>query len=194
MDNKIEVYENSTDLIEENYPGNYPEQMPIYLWIDWETEEITAGTRNYQIGGTPMREWHGLVSAYRLPWNVDARELQEWVQNEIIPVVIEIEAGFESYWDGSNWKGRFSENVDSDLSYIIETTCPTHEGGLWDVSSWFESYPDITADSTDEEIQEIANDEVRDAENNGIILIGGVEKVFEYLTMRRDELKEDVEE
>jgi len=59
-------FENAWDLITRNYSGNYPDQMPIYLKIDWYLKKIWVEARNYQISGTPVREWFGIIRSIRL--------------------------------------------------------------------------------------------------------------------------------
>lgn len=63
--------------------------------------------------------------------------------------------------------------------------------GLWDVGSWFQDLPDdITADTTDDELYQLAvkyEDEARASYT--VILRGGVEAVYRYFLQVRDELE-----
>ena len=197
-------YENRLDLIEPNYPGNFPEQMPIYLEVDWERQEITAFTRNYQIDGTPSRQWHGLATVYELPGNTRADKLAEWVKNEIVPSVEKLIDKFESVWNGSNWIGRWSWDDQTEKNMWMfceqmsaeELGCgniPTlsDEGGLYHVIDWLENFPtadkyNITADTTDARLQEIADTIVSEAENDDVVLTGDV---FYYLQQIREEMQ-----
>ena len=202
---KFEVkinYESPLDLIEPNYPGNFPEQMPIYLEIDWERQEITAFTRDYNIGGTPAREWYGLATVYELPGNTRADQLAEWVKKEVIPRVEKLATKFESVWNGSNWVGEWKDDARDDLfdlEYFLDGECsgmgsiPTisDEGGLYHVIDWLENFPtadkyNITADTTDARLQEIADTIVSEAENDDVVLTGDV---FYYLQQIREEMQ-----
>ena len=205
---KFEVkinYENPLDLIEPNYPGNFPEQMPIYLEIDWERQEITAFTRDYNIGGTPAREWYGLATVYELPNNTRADQLAEWVEKEVVPRVEKLATKFESVWNGSNWVGRWPDEIQEtdlyDFLHFFEIECagmgsiPTlsDEGGLYHVTDWLGNFPTakeygITPDTTDARLQEIANIIESEAKNDDVVLYGDI---FDYLQQIRDELSEE---
>jgi hypothetical protein len=110
MQNKIgQLAEDA--LIEANYAGNYPRQMPIFLLVDKETREITVETRNYQIGGTPARQWNGFVSAYQLPANVDADRLAADIDEHYSSQFEALCDGWDSVWDGQNWKGTLTDDA-----------------------------------------------------------------------------------
>lgn len=195
-------FDGPLDLIEPNYPGNYPDQMPIYLEIDWERREITAFTRNYQIGGTPGREWHGLATTYQLPNNTRADRLAGWVADEIVPLVDKLVGKFESVWDGSNWVGRWPDELQDDLYDFVhrmDAECagmgsiPTinDDGGLWHVTDWLSNSNlskeyNITPGTTDDRLQEIANEIESDAVNDDVVLSGDL---LAYLHNIRDEVK-----
>jgi hypothetical protein len=113
-------YKNEDALIKNNYQGQNPKQMPIYLVVDWEDATITAETRNYQIGGTPARQWHQLVSAYQLPADVDAANLASDIKTEYLPLIEKIRSGFETKWDGNNRVGRFTEDARQEMWKLKE--------------------------------------------------------------------------
>lgn len=116
-------YENEDALIENNYAGNFPKQMPIYLFVDWETGEITAGARNYQIGGTPAREYHRISRAYHLPANVDAERLAQDIKDEYEKKLDEVRAGITIEWDGNNYVGLYTDEaneIDGEIEYDLE--------------------------------------------------------------------------
>lgn len=195
-------FDGPLDLIEPNYSGNYPDQMPIYLEIDWERHEITAFTRNYQVDGTPAREWHGLATVYELPNNTRADRLADWVRDEIVPLVEKLVAKFESMWDGSNVVGRWPDEMRDDLYDFVHRmdeeyngmgSIPTIDdsGGLWHVVDWLEKFPvaeeyGITPDTTDTRLQEIADEIKSDATNDHVVLTGDV---FDYLQQIREEMQ-----
>ena len=105
-------------LIEANYAGNFPRQMPIYLMVDKETREITVETRNYQICGTPMRQWNGFISVYRLPANVDAEKLAKDIDENYLSQFEQICGGWHSFWDGNNWKGTITDEAQEIEMYV----------------------------------------------------------------------------
>ena len=104
-------FENETDLIKENYHGSFPRQMPIYISIDWENKTISAFTRNYQIGGTPAREWNGIVSVYKLPRNIDAKELKSGIEEHYLKDIETIGEFFDISHNGHNFVGSFPDHI-----------------------------------------------------------------------------------
>ena len=142
MKNTIQEFENSTDLIETDPFSNH-NQADICLWIDLENEEIGVDTY-YKDGTTPGDVYHGLRRLITLPNNVDARYLKRDV-DELIPRIESIRAGYESYHDGHNWRGRLSDEATEEL-YSLEYDLETYpskylhlceEGGLWEAGEWF---------------------------------------------------------
>jgi len=105
-------------LIDHNYSGNHPSQMPIYIWVDWETGEISAGTRNYQIGGTPSREWNGYIQAIRIPNNIDAETLAANIDQYYLTKLDTIREGWEEFYNGNQHKGHLSENAQDILMHV----------------------------------------------------------------------------
>ena len=86
-----------------------------------------------------------------------------------------------------------------DFLHFFEIECagmgsiPTisDEGGLYHVIDWLENFPtadkyNITADTTDARLQEIADMIVSEAENDDVVLTGDV---FEYLQQIREEMQ-----
>jgi hypothetical protein len=201
MKNTIPQFENTTDLIEED-PFNNNYQSQIRLSIDWENEEIGVGTY-YNDNCSPMDVWHGLRRLILLPNNVDPRYLKEDV-DELLPRIEKIRAGYESYWDGHNWKGRFNDDAQQELyslEYDIEQNPYNHfhlleEGGLWDADEWFvDRINELTAKTTDSEIKDLAESYEYDAKvADGVIIRGGLDAIIRRFRDWRDELIDAVEE
>jgi len=123
MENQIE-FDHPLDLIERNYPGQYPEQSPIWLSLDFKNEIITAYDQDYKVSGTPFDIWHGHRYTIALPNNVDASLLKEWVDEEILPIANWILNEYEEHWDGSNYVARFSREAQEKLeSMDYEAQC-----------------------------------------------------------------------
>jgi hypothetical protein len=119
MENKIGTLEDNA-LITENYAGNFPRQMPIYLLVDWQTGEITVQPRNYQIGGTPARQWNGYEYAIRLPANVDAERLASDISEYYAEKLDAVRSGWSEHYDGNNNKGTLTENAQE---LLVEIDC-----------------------------------------------------------------------
>jgi hypothetical protein len=199
MKNTIPQFENTTDLIEED-PFNNNYQSQIRLSIDWENEEIGVGTY-YNDNCSPMDVWHGLRRLILLPNNVDPRYLKEDV-DELLPRIEKICAGYESYWDGHNWKGKFSDDAKQELyslEYDIEQNPYNHfhlleEGGLWDADEWFvDRIEELTSKTTDDEIKDLAGSYEIDARNDGVIIRGGLDAIIRRFKNQRDDLIDKIE-
>jgi hypothetical protein len=195
-------YQNSTDLITPNYRGDCDRQMPIWLEIDWENKEITAYTRNFRVGGTPANIWHGRADVYHLPNNTDASRLKGWVESDVIPRIKSLEAAYESYWDGSNWRGRWKdddtvETIYDDFHEFMSSqeagngSVPAilDGGGVWDVWDWLQDLPEgLDANTTDAELDAIAKEILSEANCQDIVLDGDV---VAFLKNRREDLKNE---
>lgn len=197
MENRIKQYEAATDLIEPNFDGQTPRGKPIYLVVDWEEGFVDVGTRCIQIEGTPMREFHGLASRFEINYLVDARRLREWIGDNIMPMLNDLESRFDTRWDGHNWVAAWDESTgEQDIGFewielTLEQDVPTHEGGLWSARDWYQDFkPGVRADMTDEELQRLAEDE-RDIalRESDVVLDDDLE---DYLRVIRDELRYDV--
>ncbi|MBU1248823.1 MAG: hypothetical protein KKB70_08995 [Proteobacteria bacterium] len=201
MQNIIPEYDRPHALIETNYPGQFPEQMPIYLVLDWGKGEISVESKNYDICGTTFYEWHGHMSTYKLPFIVDATRLHDFVDEHILPIANRLHDAYESEWDGGNNVARFTgleegEALDlgMDLDQICTCKAPTYDGGgLWNVGDWLHDYAHetINADTSDNQLETMAEECKKEAESEYIVLVGDV---LDYLTEVRDEMRSEAEE
>jgi hypothetical protein len=113
-------------LIAENYAGDFPRQMPIYLLVDWQTGEITAQVRNYHIGGVPARQWNGYEHAIHLSANIDAERLAADIFEHYAEKLDAVRSGWSEYYDGNNNKGTLTDMaqellmvIDQDIEYGV---------------------------------------------------------------------------
>lgn len=100
----------------------------ICLYVDWEKKEAEVETI-MNTNSTPGRIWHGLASRYKLPEDTDFTQFESFYNEDILPIIQKASEGFESEWDGSNYKGRFSEEAHDLLLDIDEKLhgAPTHD-------------------------------------------------------------------
>jgi len=197
MDTTELVYEKPTELLEQasGYRGAVPRD--IMLVINWQDEEIYAETKDPGdrfIAGT---RWAGIEDAYILPSNVNAALLREWVEEEVVPRAQPLADAFEIVYDeNGNQKGAFPGMVEEKLEFDKWLACdaepPQHSGGLWTVEDWLEGgVPEITPDCSDEDLKRIASEIVFEAEEDAdVVIVGGVEAVYDYLLSLRDSLRE----
>ena len=185
-------FENRTDLIEANYPGQNPRMMSVYMLVDWDEKTVEVETRNYQIGGTPLNEWLGRIWSFTLPSPVDALEIRDYITEEIIPVLEQVEDKYDTQWDGSNWVPDWGEVEIDDIRYQVKQLvdgAPTlDEGGLWDAGEWFQnSQPLVTAATTDAELKELAAELEMYARGENVILDGLEKYLYELREEKRFE-------
>ena len=78
------------------------------------------------------------------------------------PLVARVHAGHETFWDGSNYRGRLSDDAkeaSDEIEALIETASWTQEDvAVWDAAEWLGSDHDVTADTTTEQIDAAAAD------------------------------------
>jgi hypothetical protein len=197
MQNIVKEFENAYDLVELNYQGQNPRHMNTYLIINWEDKTVDIENRNYQIVGTPSKEWNGLITSICLPTGINA-VMARFTVDELLPVISERAKHFESVWDGSNYKGQFDDDEYGDATWeldeLVKATFDntTDDIGVMDLCDWFVDCP-VTAGSTDAEIEEIANTAELDAKGMWQILDTSTESVKEFLTRIRDELRDEEE-
>jgi len=200
MKNLIQDYTSPVALIESNYSGQHPRQMPIHLFVDFENEEITVDSREYAISGTPMSEWHGLVWSLPAPYTVDATKLAAFVDSELLPVIQKLSKKFESVWDGSNFVASFggleSDEVVSarrELERVIEDNCPIHDGGFWEIGEWLYdgAQQNITASTTDDELDAFCKEALAEAESQCVVLDGDADDVLDFLKEIRADKQEE---
>lgn len=198
FENQIPKFDTKIALVEENYPGQKPAQLPIVLIVDWTAATVDVSTRDFT-AGTPGRVWHGLVSHYLVPANVDATELHDDV-DWLLPKLDAIREGYEEVWDGSNFKGRFTEEA-RELDEAFEcslgdafSTYDYEEGGLIDPDYWFGENAEnlskgtLTAETTDGKIADLAETAVREAQEADFVIAGGKDAAVSFLQMIRDNL------
>jgi putative transposon-encoded protein len=190
------VFEKPTELLEpsSNHRGAVPRD--ILLVINWQDGEIYAETKDPGdrfIAGT---RWAGIEDAYILPSNVNAALLREWVEEEVVPRAQPLADAFGMVCDvNGNLKGAFpgmeEEKLEFDKWLACDAEPPTHGGGLWTVEEWLEGgVPEVAPDSSDEDLEILAEDLVREAESQDIVLVGGVQEAYNYLLSLRDSLRE----
>lgn len=140
----------------ETDPFNNEQYKPIVLSINWveESAEVDTYISNQ---GIPMSEYHGLITTFSLPEDVDATSFEEYYNQNIKPIILKMSEKFESYWDGSNWKGHFvSGKIDEygydtydeieDMMKIMDICQEAWSHDIYvysDVGESFQSYEDI---------------------------------------------------
>jgi putative transposon-encoded protein len=72
---------------------------------------------------------------------------------------------------------------------------PTHEGGLWSVADWLAGgVEEVSHETTDAAIEELADTIVNEAASENVVLVGGREAVRAYLLDYRQDLRDAIPE
>jgi len=169
-----------------HYDGQFQPQ-PAYLEIDLESGVVEVDYSEVIGGGVGMRVWNNVVLRYPINPDLVTSELNELL-DKIEPLADQIVAGSECRWDNSNWCGFLCTTEAEDANTKIERICDelyTQSGGVMPAVHFFQgSIDDLSASTTDEQIEELAES----IEDDNDMTIPGIVK---YLTSERDELMED---
>lgn len=196
-------FKNVTDLIEANYAGQFPRQMPIWLSINWDTKEIWAyadGSNNMT-----MNEFHKIVNTFKLPDGVDASTLKDFVVEKLIPLLDMEVSCFSVEWDAHNYVGRWDYKKRSyDESYVIydiqklidDEINEFSQGGLWDFVDWMNGYYQDIFDEMDDggDLETIVERYFEEAKEENVVFVDSVDSVVELLEDEYEEYKEENDE
>ncbi len=176
-------------------PDAHGQPRQIALVIDWEHKTITVETRDPSDNGAPERWWRGLADAYQLPPLVDATQLREWVETEVLPRAALLAEAYRTVWEDVEQFGRFpgheEEKHEFDRWMACDAEPPTHAGRLWRVAEWLPNATDeVFPDSSDERLQRIALEIEHEAEIDGVVFAEGDGAVLALLKEIRDEMQE----
>jgi len=163
--------------------------QPAYIELDVRNGSLVADW-NPEVGnGAPADVWHGLRRHYRISPDLTTDEINSLL-TELAPIAQRIVDETEIQSDGLQDRPILSDDAEAleeDMINICRFTT-TKSSGVYDAGDWFGgiSRKRIYAETTDEEIENIAKDYRSDAIFEGATVNG----IDEYLTELRDELKE----
>lgn len=188
-----------------HYDGQ-TEPQPAYIELDTQAGTLLA-TYNAEIGnGIPFSAYHGLDRRYSIP--IITAEAANHIMREIAPLADRVIAGTEAEWDGSNTVAKLNDDAhaaEDEIEKILGCGYPYSEHpftdedlvAVWDVDGAVngdevEEYG-ITADTTDERLDEIAAEitqNLADCGESGVAVVTGLDA---YLAGLRQELQEQQE-
>ncbi|MGW5353384.1 helix-turn-helix domain-containing protein [Streptomyces sp. NPDC004031] len=182
------------------------EPQPAYIELDLRTGTVLA-TYDSEVGNAvPFSVRHGFERRYGIP-RLTAKAANR-VMDELMPLADRILADWEEVWDGNNHVARLGDDaraaedeIEKALGLGSDSTDsygPFDEAdqvAVWDIDgavngSEADDY-DITADTTDERLDEIAAEITRDLANISDSKVAVVNGLEEYLQNLRDQLIED---
>lgn len=173
----------------------YPSQsdrQPCYIELDCRSGVLRA-TWTGEIGNAiPMSVYHGHDIRWEIPClTADAAND---LMAEISDLARRILAGYESNWDGHNMVGRLTDDASravDEIAVLINDLYIDESNGVSGIEAgdylaeWLPD--DLSATSTDEEIEEMAAAIAADAADTHYVVFG----LVDYLTEIRDRMRED---
>lgn len=180
-----------------HYPGQCMPTRTV-LKIGYHHDKPVAwAVQDYNNNATPIDEWHKRILTYPLG---DAESglylpredvLREYMESETGQILLNrITQGHIITWDGHNMTGQQDKDslqAGRELLQAIDKL--SHElWQLWNVEDWLGEYvhSEITADTTDEQIQQMITELEAETEEQHIVLDDNIK---DYLTQRRNELR-----
>lgn len=139
------------DQFVESDPYRQETRANIVLLVDWEAQDAIVETE-YASGSTTMRQWNHLDQTFNLPENLDATLFVDYYNTTIKPLLEARGEYFESYWNGHNIVGRFTDiseddaniyRFDSDISEACDNAPEFDEQVYWDIDESFQCTPEI---------------------------------------------------
>lgn len=121
--------------------------------------------------------------------------------DQVRDLVARVHAGHDTEWDGSNMVGTLTEDAQkasdevsdlfADMEYAESWT--RTDAYAWDAWEWVYDVRSegVTAETTDEELEEMAENDASAAKYDGVYLVGST---FDCRREYRDELREELED
>ncbi|MFF5893821.1 hypothetical protein ACFY72_34395 [Streptomyces globisporus] len=182
------------------------EPQGTYIELDLQQESLLADYDAEIGGGSPAAVHHGFERRYAIP--VLIGEAANRVMEEIAPLAVRMLADWEEIWDGNNMVARLGEDaraaeaeIEEHLGLGYDGQRFEHQGfsdsdlvGLWDIDGATNGYEaeeyGITAETSDERLDEIAAKITGDLAECGESTVAVVHGLDEYLRGLRAGLAE----
>lgn len=189
------------------YPTEFHPQ-PVDLELDTRTGKLSCSYDPNIGGGTTFDHYHRLILSIGVPClTADAAN---GLMDEVAPLAQRVLDGADEEWNGSNNVGVFTDEA-MEAWEEIERICnawstdedPSLTVSWWDVADWFSEGEastieslGLTADTTDEQLDAIATEQVEIARTNSVAgyAILDHEDVVAYITELRNALRQTARE
>lgn len=165
-----------TDLIELDRSAGYVTPKKQLFCLDTEKREVWITSRCQCENAVPTRVWHGFIVEWEIPHRTDAQKLAEAINaGELDALLTRVMEGAETIWDGNNRVRRFNEDATlaaEEIEKWFQSWEGTLEGDLWDAGDYYQYCPpeEVRADSTDEELDALAERLEAEARKEGVVL------------------------
>jgi hypothetical protein len=180
--------------------GGPGKKARIELVIDEDGSARLVATYVYSSENTtPEAVWHGRIR--EIGWTGSEGdavspdpEKMEALALKLAPLAARVAAGRTIGWDGSNMRGTLDEDAaqaEDEIELIFDALeaddWQSDDLTVWDAEEWIQLAVSegLTAETTDEEIEAIAEADAEQAKKDGVLLQGST---FEARRERRDEM------
>lgn len=180
------------------------EEYHFEVIFDFDTMTHYVQERHESENARSFYEAHGHACSYYLPMNADASLFEDWLSENAQPIIVSINSGYTSEWNGYSHMARFTNEAQEAKSKLdtlfgvysgqewfpgeCESSVPTLDSGEghWEVGDWLgntatetlEEYS-ITAESTDEELIAATNKIEAEALTHNVV-VSGTRQWLEY--------------
>lgn len=171
------------------FPGQTAPQ-PCFVELDCDKRTLTAES-NPEIGNAvPVHVWHHRILRWTIPCLTD--DAVNALLDELADDAGIVCDGYTCEWDGSDHVGRYTDDAEAAMERIREACArdwsEADQVRVWTADEWYQSEGfeaqiaslGITAETTDEQIAEIAEREEEAASAEGHT-VEGIEKHMEWL-------------
>lgn len=137
---------------------------------------------NAEIGNAVSADiYHGRIQTVSLSPYCSGPALSNWLEDEeTLALLKRIVVGMTEDWDGSNRRGRISEDACDAMDELERSAENIDTANIWDAGDWLDPVisgseidgADMT-EKSDDEIRAIAAEIAQQAKNDGVIINGG---------------------
>ncbi len=195
METKLDIRTNNLESFTPlylHYSGQINYQ-PGYVELD-QNGVVRAGTQESIGNSMPMSWFHGTDIAWGVSGCVQGKALKAFLESdEAIKLLERVYNGHETEWDGHNWVGKLDEDAEeaqAEFETLLDELPTVSVLGAGEYLYDAKREIGITANTTDEELQEMADTLESDAEADDILLEGTLDCLQEW----RDHLKVEQED
>jgi hypothetical protein len=154
-----------------HYDCQYKRQ-PCYIELSCGSGRLEAGYNASIGGGVPSDVWNGHTLRWSLP--LITADAANKLLERIAPLAQRVLDGYTAEWDGSNMQGRYNDDATTAADAVMDIINGLPADDMLDVcraDEWLEYATPadlgITAETTPDDIREIATRTCEDARSDG---------------------------
>ena len=150
--------------------------QPAFIQLDCRDGSLMADYSGEIGNAVPMYFWHNQAVRWDIPSETSGESIKEVFESEDFQVCCQrILDGYEDYWDGSNWRGRYSEDAQAasqEVERILENRLETIE--VWETSEWLFQGSTLKEHWCDQPLDEAVS-ELEGCIEDHLVLLGSIE-------------------